>query len=232
MSWEELRPLKGGHGNLNDVRIASGKFFVIRIGSAVATSLGWRRKDHVNLLLGKDDALGKLRIVKLADGYYRLQPVSKCGDALRVQRSRLPGMSDEVRRSQRVRHSIVDGVLELDLPPWASGQTEEERPAAPPPRLSPPRTAPAAAQTLRPPTPTAQATRTDAVDTDDAIIHAVSDFYHRSIKPSPVLLARAAGVQPHDIPAILSRLGKAARITVDANGARPRGKPPLGRVLA
>jgi hypothetical protein len=232
MSWEELRPL--GTAQLHEVRVAAGTAFVVSVGAAIVTALGWQRQDRVMLLLGQADQLGKLRIVKAAGGHYRLQQMTKGSGSLRVQRRRLPGMSAETRPSQSVQHKVVEGGLEIELPPWAcAGDAAPQRPAiAPQPRPSPPRSTPMALPPPRAAAPPTTLETEEAAQRADRLVHAISEFYQRGFAPSYADLARASGIPQGSIGELLHRLAKDARIIRDDGGVRPRGRPPLGKVRA
>jgi hypothetical protein len=212
----------------------------IAVGADLVTAF---QSGRVELLVGEGEHAGRMRIVNVDEGGYALlkRAPKGTGEIGAIIRRRMPKTwPHEKQRPAIVKHELVEGGIEIELPEWASA-SKTAAAATPPPAPSPPR----ADLPLQSPGPSAGAPKEsaaaapprrmgapglpadEAARRETALVKAISECYEAGIRPSFADLARSAQIPQGSLPELLNRMAEAGRFTRDEHGYRPRGKPPL-----
>jgi hypothetical protein len=225
MSWEKLISQRGNYARRNAVVVRGGASLTVTIGCELAAALRWAKQQRVDMLVGQAEHAGRLRIVAAEQGAYSLLQRDRTELGVVVKRVMPRGWPTGKQQPAIARHEMIDGGIEIVMPSWACAPEA----ASPAPSCAAMPTRPLHAGRDAHPAPArppGQSVENSAAR-DDALVHVVSDFYHRGIAPSQATLAAAAKIPPGSIAVVLARLAREARIINDGLGVRPRGKPPL-----
>jgi hypothetical protein len=233
MSWEKLESERGNYARRNAVVVRGGKSLTITIGCELAAALRWSKRQRVDMWVGQDEHAGRLRIVADEHGAYSLLQRDRTEIGVVAKRVMPRGWPTAKQPPTIVGHLMIDGGVEIALPAWArASEGAPPAPAPSPPTAPRPAAPPPLPRQAAPSAPQPGDITVEFTQRDDALVHAVSDFYHRGINPSHATLAAAAKIQQGSISVTLARLSREARLTSDELGVRPRGKPPLKIVRA